>query len=350
MPLFAACDAVGNCRKVHLDPNSDNPNKTIAISASVGSGGANKSGDVKTIQRALNRVAPEQGGAVPPLDVDGFFGPKTGGAIRQFQKVQFPGWTPDGRIDPGQKTIKRLNELLTSASKQAFADPTADFAAGLETDPSQIEQAFTLASDALRRVRRAKQRLFAVRSSYSLSDPLASSKQEKRLVEWHFKVHKAVNPVGQIDRVIGVYQRMEETLFMSLRGGTSFRLFQPGHHSDPKAIAYAHWGGFEAEMSDTEEGELVRYIYITPKFRTASSSVIIHELGHFCGGRMGSHREISHIASPSPWPRGEPREDTKTGHNYVQITADEAFCNTYSYQIYCFPEFPEHKVPDFFKS
>jgi hypothetical protein len=142
---------------------------------------------------------------------------------------------------------------------------------------------------------------------------------------------------------------MEETLFMSLRTATTFRLFQPGKHPDPNAIAYAHWGGYDFGMDETEGGELGRYIYITPVFRTMSSSVIVHELGHFCGGRRGSHQEIGHVASPSPWPRGEPRDDSKSGHNYLQLTADEAFRNTYSYQVYVFPEFPEHKVPDSFK-
>ena len=104
------------------------------------------------------------------------------------------------------------------------------------------------------------------------------------------------------------------------------------------------------EFDEKEEGELGKYIYITPNFRTASSSVIIHELGHYCGGKRGTHREISHIASPSPWPRGEPRDDSRSGHNYEQLTANEAFCNTYSYQIYVFPEFPEHKIPDSFKA
>ncbi|MGE0760000.1 MAG: peptidoglycan-binding protein [Pirellulaceae bacterium] len=350
MTLFAACDALGNCRKVDWVVDSPEDFRPVTIQASVGAGGTNRAEDVKAIQRALNRVSADQGGPAPALDVDGFYGPKTGAAIRQFQKRQFPGWSPDGRIDPDQKTLKRLNELLGSTSKQAFRDPAAVHRSdAAETDPGQIEQAVKLASDALSRVRRAKNRLAAVRATFALPDTLASSQQEKRLVAWHFKAHKARDPVTQIDRVMGIYQRMEETLFMSLRHGTSFRLFQPGHHPDPTAIAYAHWGGFEAELSDTEEGERVRYIYITPKFRTTSSSVIIHELGHFCGGRKGSHREIGHIASPQPGPHGEPRDDSKTGHNYAQLTADEAFCNTYSYQVYAFPEFKEHRVPDSFR-
>lgn len=350
MPLWAACDALGNCRKIHWRPDADGPDRPIVIHRSVGAGGVNKSGDVETIQQSLNRVPADQGGPAPPLVVDGLFGPKTGAAIRQFQGTQFPDWTPDGRIDPDQKTIKRLNELLSTTSKQAFKDPAnAGPATASDTDPKQIQQAVILAADALQRVRRAKNRLTAVRASYAIPNPLASTQQEKRLVEWHFKVHRADNAVAQIDAVADIYAHMEETLFMSLRKGTRFRLFQPGHHPDPTAIAYAHWGGYEGRLSDTEEGELVRYVYITPQFRTASSSVIIHELGHFCGGPKGSHREIGHVASPSPWPHGTPRDDSKTGHNYAQLTAHEAFCNTYSYQVYAFPEFPEHRVPESFK-
>jgi hypothetical protein len=304
---------------------------------------------VKAIQQALNNIEATDGGADPALSVDGFFGPLTGKAIRQFQTVQFQGWTPDGRIDPGQKSERRLNALLGGSSKQAFVDPKSGGASGAVTDPEQIQQAFVLAADALTRVRRAMSRLTAVRSSYTIPNPLFASEHERRLVEWHFKVHRADDPVIQIDRVWSVYQRMQITLSMALRKGTSFRLFQAGKHPDKTAIAFAHWGGYDFEFDELEGGEQGKYIYITPNFRTASSSVIIHELGHYCGGKRGSHREISHIASPSPWPRGEPRDDSRSGHNYEQLTANEAFCNTYSYQIYVFPEFPEHKIPDSFK-
>lgn len=80
-----------------------------SISASVGSGGANRFIDVETIQSLLNQVPTASGGPTPLLDADGIVGPLTIGAINKFQKFHF-GWQ-DGRVDPNNKTITKLNEF-----------------------------------------------------------------------------------------------------------------------------------------------------------------------------------------------------------------------------------------------
>ena len=322
---WMACDANNNCKKVVWDPRSVD-GKVMVIERSVGAGGINQRKDVLEVQKALNKVAPAQGGADPKLKEDSWIGPKTTGAITRFQQVQFPGWKPDGRVDPFQKTQLRINELIA------------------QTSPEQIALAFHVAGDALARVRKAIARLTAVRSQYGLSQPLFDTPGERRLVEWHFKVNKASDPVEQIDAVRAIYDRMSQTLNKSLGKSTKFRLFMPGHHPDPTAIAYAHWGGFHFAPDETEDGEPGRYVYITPAFRTESSSVIIHELGHYCGGRKGSGEEIGHRASPRPAPRGSRKEDGNA--DYAGMTPKDARLNVYSYQIYCFPEFPEHKPPE----
>lgn len=76
------------------------------ISASVGTGGANRADDVYTAQSMLNQVGTDQGGPAPKLETDGKCGPLTVGAIRQFQWAQFK--FSDGRIDVGQRTLERL--------------------------------------------------------------------------------------------------------------------------------------------------------------------------------------------------------------------------------------------------
>lgn len=82
------------------------------ISASVGEGGANRSADVKTIQEMLNKVMPDWGGPNPKLAVDGICGPLTKAAIRKFQQAQLSTYfAPDGRVDPGQRTLRRLNHI-----------------------------------------------------------------------------------------------------------------------------------------------------------------------------------------------------------------------------------------------
>lgn len=81
------------------------------ITASVGRmGGVNRPQDVRTVQELLNKVPAASGGPTPLLAVDGLCGPKTTNAIQRFQ-VQHFGWSgADGRVDPGGRTLRKLNE------------------------------------------------------------------------------------------------------------------------------------------------------------------------------------------------------------------------------------------------
>jgi len=77
------------------------------ISGSVGKGGINKPQDVVTVQELINQniesIAP-----IPLLKVDGKAGPKTVSAIEAFQRKVAGIKMPDGRVDPGGKTITKL--------------------------------------------------------------------------------------------------------------------------------------------------------------------------------------------------------------------------------------------------
>lgn len=82
------------------------------ITASVGSGGVNRPADVTVVQRLLNA----HGRSLSPLAAlatDGVIGPKTITAIRTFQSrvVRLP--HPDGRVDPGGRTLKALNASVS---------------------------------------------------------------------------------------------------------------------------------------------------------------------------------------------------------------------------------------------
>jgi len=93
---------------------------TFAISGSVGQGGKNSSADVSAVQTALNAKAKAG------LRVDGKCGPKTIGAIQDFQKaMSMP--KPDGRIDPGRGTARALSRPgplpPAQAPPQAVAAP-----------------------------------------------------------------------------------------------------------------------------------------------------------------------------------------------------------------------------------
>jgi hypothetical protein len=84
------------------------PDGDLTIKTSVGvSPAPNLRDDVETIQAALNRFRPDQGGPIKPLKIDGICGPRTLAAIQRFQTT-YLGWS-DSRVDPGKQTIHYLN-------------------------------------------------------------------------------------------------------------------------------------------------------------------------------------------------------------------------------------------------
>lgn len=75
------------------------------IIASVGQGGENRPGDVRTVQRLLNQF---QLPGLTALEVDGFAGEQTFRAIRTFQSKRLGRKSPDGRVDPHGPTLRAL--------------------------------------------------------------------------------------------------------------------------------------------------------------------------------------------------------------------------------------------------
>jgi len=74
----------------------------IAINKSVGRGGENLKADTRKIQKLLNAIFP-----ATPAEVNGVCGPDTIRRIERFQRRFMA--KPDGRVDPGGRTLKRLN-------------------------------------------------------------------------------------------------------------------------------------------------------------------------------------------------------------------------------------------------
>lgn len=81
----------------------------MCITASVGAGGTNLPADGIVIQvlLTLNRPAP-----LPPIAPDGVVGPGTIAAIREFQRRVQHIAAPDGRVDPGGRTLMALRAGL----------------------------------------------------------------------------------------------------------------------------------------------------------------------------------------------------------------------------------------------
>jgi peptidoglycan hydrolase-like protein with peptidoglycan-binding domain len=86
------------------------PHTIRSISHPVGVNAPNHQADVSVIQDLLDMIPVAQGGPNTLLKVDGITGPKTLHAIREFQHRGCGFHWPDGRVDPGGKTIQHLQE------------------------------------------------------------------------------------------------------------------------------------------------------------------------------------------------------------------------------------------------
>lgn len=88
------------------------------LQRSVGVGAVNAAADVAVVQDLLNLVPVASGGPSPLLKVDGLCFGKTQDAIKAFQKRGAGFVTADGRVDPGGRTLLKLNEFEKNGSKQ----------------------------------------------------------------------------------------------------------------------------------------------------------------------------------------------------------------------------------------
>ena len=319
---WMGCSDVDTCSKAIAAPGARAAVGGIAIGRSVGAGGANDHADVMKVQDGLNQVPPQEGRPAPLLAVDGWIGPLTTAAIIGFQKKQFPGWKPDGRVDPDGKTLRRINELVSGSV------------------PPEVGKAYAVIPEALSRIRSARARLSVVRFTLGMPNSLTGA-GEARIARWNFKVDRADDPQAHVDQIVAVYSRMEETLCHAVLPGTTFQLFLPcyGSPMSKSAAAYTTLGGYYYGLEEKDKtGEYKKAIYITPQFfeKVFAASILIHELAHYCGGKEKTPQTIEHRASPRPAPKGRRLEDG--AHNYADMTADEAYRNAQSYQCYCYPE------------
>jgi len=91
------------------------------LSGSVGQNGKNLINDVRLIQKLLNlqNLTP-----LRKLSVDGRAGPATTSTIKHFQVVHVGMKNPDGRIDPGGRSFRKLNsERATKPNTSGITTP-----------------------------------------------------------------------------------------------------------------------------------------------------------------------------------------------------------------------------------
>jgi peptidoglycan hydrolase-like protein with peptidoglycan-binding domain len=278
---------------------------------------------VRKIQSALQQV---NHATISPAELSaGEYGQTTADAVRAYkQDRDIVNTSYQTKADDivGKMTIAELDKEMLGIESGAVA------------------KAFATIPDAVAKIRLAITRLTAVRSSYSVPNPLFTGK-ERKVVEWNFKVDRTADPAAQIDKIRAIYELMNETLFRASHFAGQWNLFRfsKRHPTSPGAPAYTTLGGNDFPINQRDRSrEFKNAIYVTPEFsnKVFAASILIHELSHYCGGKDGSATSIEHRASPLPPPHGKRLEDGTT--NYADMTADLAYRNAQSYQLYCDPD------------
>ena len=258
-------------------PSGECGGAAIAISGSVGSGGANRPDDVRRIQEALNRVPPGKGGPVPALVVDGLCGPKTTAAIWKFQKAQ--GVPADGRVDPGHLTLAKLNTVLGATRPASSA---------------RRERVVGFIGQALETIRAARWNIRAALPCLSETrrpggtPGTAPPDQRVALLDKHFRISEQASPKATADRILSIYDRMD--ICFQRPGG----LWGPAIFDDSpfppvqgsRNVAGSYAGGFDC--GGQWDGSLRKdTIYLFARLDSMPNDqvvmTIVHELAHYVG-------------------------------------------------------------------
>src|SRR5262245_37602756 len=318
---------------------------TKTISASVGQGGANRRPDVLTIQEMLNCIGTTDGGPTPKLEVDGWIGPLTIAAIRQFQSRQF-GWA-DGRVDVDQVTIVRLNELAETPVPEDDPHrctcflPRPRMSIGpitIETPPPPppsktplqlaIEDAPT---DVLWARAAARTLMDAINQLIDTDESVTPDTPEMERVNTHFRVNLIPNHFARevlLDRA-----RLNYLDTIRVLSDTAY-FFRSGDNRDPNAFAYAHIGYYHIDNQNFKVYFNNTYLNCGPKCRTA---MVLHECGHYVAFAR-------HFAREGPTLNGTPDIPfaDAAGHgpvhprNYAQLFPTEAIHNACTYAAFAF--------------
>lgn len=292
----------GTCNTFPVEPVTGSGG--VSIRRSVGANGANDPQDSAAIQNALNRVSAAQGGANPPLAVDGLPWGKTIAAIRKFQARQ--GLVADGRVDPNGPTLRRLNALLASGPAVSSAP------AGVT--PATMQTLYSAVLPEVRHCLRAAEAtlLLAWTELTVGSGAVGTGKNALALTNLHFAVSQ--NPAWRLDlsMVQRIFCNMGALVNRNMSGVE--RTFQPfpGTMSatgmvtgrNPVAIAFSDGpSGGPPVGARTLDGQAIQFevdkIYVLPTFQHQSpdgrSVTLLHEMAHYFGGPDRSPNEVGDI-------------------------------------------------------
>lgn len=308
-----------------LVPVVSSPAAQATISAAVGVGGANRPNDVLTVQKLLNTAHARIACPNSLLAEDGWIGPKTVGAIREFQQQQLG--FQDGRVDPNQKTITRLNAIRASGGGGVWGltggGPTA-IPTGLvpitPPPPTPLSRAFEAVPTASIWAGLARLHLIGLRNGIAT----AGGKVDWSAfgtVNTHFHLDR--NPVrlsANLQTLIKYFGFIGQVLDQAPK------FFREGPVAGDSVFADAAAGGFN--LPNTQHHVITfrpRFVDCGPNTRAA---MIVHEGAHFVGGID----EIVHFAREFPAPDGQPQDGCP--RNYAQLKTHEAMRNASSYAAF----------------
>lgn len=293
-----------------LAPPPPPPSADATIQFSVGLNGVNRRDDTETVQTLLNKASARTGVPKKLLKVDGWVGPLTVAAIHEFQKAQFG--SSDGRVDPNQKTIRRLNEIakLTPA-KPPVAPPVL----------TPRERAFEVLPIATVWVSLASVHLNILLASLKLNGKIVDA-SAFQTVNTHFHLDREPNKVeANLQELIRLYGLIMRTF------ADAQTIFIDGPAVPNSPFADAPMGGFQ--LPGTEFHRITfrpGFVNCGPNTRSA---MLVHEGAHFVGGI----NEISHFAMEFPAPDGQPQGNGNV-RNYAQLLTREAMRNASSFAAF----------------
>lgn len=269
------CELKPDNRQSNQQFDPKRPEGDIVITKPVGQGGANVYDDVFNIQYGLDQVAPIDGGPSPQLVIDGKCGPKTIGAIRDFQKKHF-GWQGcDGRIDPGKQTLAKLNQLR---NRNVFP-----------TIPLSLNTDGWLLTGMMQHVPYVRACVHAAMTNITLAMNVAdnslpgmmgaSREQRMKMLNKHFRIdnfNRAKRPI---------LQRMHDTYSFMLnvldRPEAFVTLDTSNFGENISTVAFARLGGFHDKNDLTGKIVFRRGVLFATGIQDFAAFIFIHELRHY---------------------------------------------------------------------
>jgi hypothetical protein len=271
----------GECKIAGAKSSSDavvddrRPENDIVIEKSVGVGGANKPDDVFNIQYGLDQVPPIDGGPATPLKIDGLSGPKTIAAIREFQKKYFGMAGCDGRIDPGKKTLAKLNE-----KRQRWIQPYL---------PLSLVVDGWLLANMLRHVPYTRACVHAAMTKISSAQVGGLfGDSSMALINKHFRLNNGDDQASALAKMYNLYSFMLSVLD---RPDAYCTLDTTDEGEGISSVAFARLGGFFDKSDLTGKIKFRRGAYFASEIQDFAAFVFIHEMRHYVEqlGDVGHH-------------------------------------------------------------